>query len=93
MSFDSYNEGMDKVAHLVACGTLVDASCVTENVASEAEAGPSREEQIRDAIAELDPGNTAHFTEAGLPRVEAIESLVGFDITAGERDVVWGLIQ
>ena len=90
---DEFEAEPGTVARLVACGTLVDASCVTEDVASEAEDGPSREEQIHDAIAELDPGNSSHFTSSGLPRVEAIESTTGLDITAEERDAVWELMQ
>ncbi len=37
------------------------------------------------AISELDPGK--HFTLAAKPECSALEELLGFEVTAGERDM------
>ena len=44
---------------------------------------------LTDAIADLTPGDPAHWTRDGLPRVRALEALTGNDITAAERDLAW----
>ena len=46
-------------------------------------------ELIVEAIGELDPEDG--FTESGVPRVNALEEIVGFDITAEDRDEAWEL--
>lgn len=56
----------------------------------QAPAGPTDPEErlaaIRDAIAQLDPENPEHFTKDGKPQVAAIEAILGYNITAAERD-------
>lgn len=44
---------------------------------------------IAAAIKQLEPGNHEHFTKSGPPRVEAIELVLGDDITMAERDQAW----
>ena len=53
------------------------------------------ENRIRDAIGRLDPKNPEHFTTGRdpKPRVEAIEAILGTDITAGQRDATWAAVQ
>lgn len=45
-----------------------------------------RTAKIIAAIKSLDTENNMHFTQAGVPRVEAIETVTGMDIEAWERD-------
>lgn len=45
-----------------------------------------RIEAIRGAIAQLDTDNEEHWNADGSPAVEAIEHVLGYDITAEERD-------
>lgn len=53
--------------------------------------GDALDEAIVSAIESLESGNAEHFTAkgSGLPRVEAIEAVLGFDIDAADRDRVW----
>ena len=44
---------------------------------------------ILEAIDQLDPGANAHWTKTGKPKVGALETVAGFDITGAERDEVW----
>ena len=57
---------------------------------SSAEAGAS-DAEIADAIGKLEEGNKEHFTAGGNgpPRVEAIEEVLGKDISSAQRDRVW----
>lgn len=48
---------------------------------------------IKEAIGQLDPENPEHFTKGGDPKVEAIEAILGYNISAGERDEVWESLQ
>ena len=50
-------------------------------------AGPvDRAMMIRDAVEALDQGDATLFTQSGKPTVQAVELVLGFDITADERD-------
>ena len=49
----------------------------------------SRQSSIVDAILQLD---TAGFTGGGLPRVESIEHVTGFEVSAAERDAAWAAL-
>ena len=51
----------------------------------------SRVKSIDAAIEKMleDPGRDDLFTRSGVPRVEAIEEILGHDINAGERDERW----
>lgn len=52
--------------------------------------GPTKIDLLVGAISELEDGNPSHFTEAGVPRVEILEVLSGFDeVSAAERDEAW----
>ena len=79
-------------APLLACGAIRDPRAVDVEVVVEAEA--TREEQIVEGVKAMmaeDPekGQAALWTKAGKPEVKAIEKMVGFDITAAERDAAW----
>ena len=52
-----------------------------------------RLEAIKGAIAQLDRENPEHFTKGGKPQVEAIEAVLGWNITAAERDAAWESMQ
>lgn len=51
--------------------------------------GSERLGEIASAIKQLDPTNPTHFTQEGIPRVQAIEAVFGDDITAEERNAAW----
>ena len=51
-----------------------------------------RSDQIRDAILAFDPEDEKLWTKSGSPQVKAIETAIGFDIQASERDEVWDAI-
>lgn len=48
--------------------------------------GGARLAAIQAAIRQLDPQDPNEYTQAGLPRVDAIERVLGGEITAEERD-------
>lgn len=48
-------------------------------------------EDIVEAIAALDP--TKDYGKNGKPNVEAIEAVLGADITAAQRDQAWAILQ
>ena len=54
---------------------------------------PVREDAIIEAINALDRDNEAHFTKDGIPRVEAISGLLGYEVAASERTAAWDTIQ
>ena len=52
--------------------------------------GSDRAIEIVSAIEQLlDMGNTKHFSKTGEPKVRSIEAILGYDITADERDQAW----
>ena len=50
-------------------------------------------ETLRDAIAQLDPSNTDHFTSSNKPQCDALETLMGRPVKAAERDEAWAEYQ
>ena len=47
-------------------------------------------DEIVEAIAILDPDNKEHFTQGGVPSVEALEAATGIsEISGAERDEAW----
>ena len=54
---------------------------------------PVREDAIIEAINALDRDSDAHFTKDGIPRVEAISGLLGYEVAASERTAAWDTIQ
>jgi len=55
---------------------------------------PERDEAIRKAMTEIVSKNvTTEFTTAGIPHSKAIGALVGFEVTARERDRNWQAMQ
>lgn len=49
--------------------------------------------EIARAIRSLDRDNPELWTGSGKPRTDAIEAVIGRDISAGERDAAWELIE
>lgn len=46
------------------------------------------------AIGTLDPANPEHFTQRGLPRVEALEAAAGIaEVSTEERDAAWAAVK
>ena len=45
----------------------------------------SREGKIARAVEKLNPRNLSLYTSTGLPRVDALEKILGFDISMAER--------
>ena len=51
---------------------------------------PIRQEAILDAIRlVIEAGDESALTTTGFPKVPALEEILGFNITAEERDVAW----
>ena len=51
---------------------------------------PIRQEAILDAIRlVIEAGDESALTTTGIPKVPALEVILGHDITAEERDVAW----
>ena len=46
-----------------------------------------------DGIMALDADNTALFTDDGKPQVKALEEVVGFTVSAAERDDAWAEVE
>ena len=70
------------------------AALLADGVVLEPEtAAQDRKARIIAAIGELDPDNPEHFTKGGKPEVKALEAILGFDITAAERDAAWAAFQ
>lgn len=44
---------------------------------------------IHDAIQSLNPANPEHFTKDGKPKTDALEDLLGREVSAAERDEAW----
>lgn len=61
------------------------------NNVSAALTGDVRAEKIADAIGALD--KDTDFTQAGLPKVKAVEKAAGFDMTADEVAAVWATMK
>lgn len=60
-------------------------------------AAPKRKDdrlsKIQAAALDLSQDNPGHFTEDGLPQVEALEALLGWAPKAAERDEAWAALQ
>lgn len=50
------------------------------------------EERLQKIVAAIKQLKPEDFTQAGPPKVEAIEKILGFDINAAERDEAWSLV-
>lgn len=62
---------------------------VPPEASSQTEFSHDKRIAIKQAIALLDVRNPSHFTKSGAPSVEAIERLLGYDISSAERDAAW----
>ena len=50
-------------------------------------------EAIRDAADRLDPDNEAHYTVTGKPECQALSEILGYPVTATERDQAIGVVR
>ena len=95
----------DEAADLLADGLIEDLAAAVPSSLVDAGAGtrdqnpaPAPADQmerlvaIAEAIEVLYPRSDLDWTKSGKPRVEAIESIVGFDINMAERNQVWAEI-
>lgn len=55
--------------------------------------GGVTQEQIVEAIGQLEPGNEQHWTKGNKPEIKALENLLGTAPTAAERDEAWKIYQ
>ena len=57
-----------------------------------ADSAPVDDDRVAEAIRSLNPKTKAHWTGDGRPTVEAIEKVLGRQITEADRDRVWGTL-
>lgn len=71
-----------------------DRGCVSANKVEAVVEKMDRVEEITNAIQTLlDEGDEKNFTSMGDPKVKPIERILGYDITAEERDQAWALLE
>lgn len=68
---------------------VVSAPETAEAPANKPAAPADHQADILRAADTLNPENRDHFTSDGRPQVKALESVLGYDITADERDRAW----
>jgi hypothetical protein len=67
-----------------------DRGCVPADKVEAVVETMDRIEEITNAIQTLlDEGDESNFTSMGDPKVKPIERILGYDITASERDAAW----
>lgn len=55
---------------------------------------PLQSDAVLEAVQLLvEEGDPKNFSQEGLPKVKAIENLIGYDINAADRDVAWAQFQ
>lgn len=68
-------------------GTELDLDfSVSKQIALDVDDADRRASMIRAAADTLDPDKKSHFTDKGMPETEILSGLVGFKVTASERD-------
>ncbi len=78
----------DEAARLIGRGFV---SAIEQEKPTPAKTAAPSIEDIVEAIAGLDP--TKDYGKNGKPNVEAIEALLGVDITAAQRDQAWDVFR
>ncbi len=73
--------------------SIIEDSPVTDSASSGTVEGGDNSLSLIDAIKQLDPDNTDHFTSGGKPQVDALEKLMGKSVSAAERDAAWAELQ
>jgi len=79
--------------------TAISQGCTKVGARIRAKTKPVEETQpaatpIVDAIGLLvEEGNPKNFGRDGTPKVRAVETLLGYDISAADRDVAWDIFQ
>lgn len=78
------------IAAVNAAGAALEAAAATAPAAETSEkvlTADERKQKILDAVTEtMDVGDAEDLTSGGIPKVEVIEEMVGFDLKASERD-------
>ena len=64
-----------------------------EAIRAKVEDAFSRASAIADAIARIDRADESKWTKAGKPTTEALEAVLGFAVTADERDAAWAKME
>ena len=60
---------------------------------SEPKEPPEGLSEVAAAIEELDPEDTSLWTAGGAPTVDALERVLGRDVSGAERDRAWAAVQ
>ncbi|SHN18244.1 hypothetical protein [Roseibium suaedae] len=76
----------DAADYLKRHGEVVASKGAAEKSAPKKPTGDALAKAILAAMSDLDKDNEDHFTASGKPVVSALEKLLGYDITAAERD-------
>ena len=61
--------------------------------AAESGSTPTLLERLVAAIADLNPDNADHFTNAGKPEIKALNAIVSEKVSGADRDTAWELYQ
>jgi len=83
--FNEQGEEIDEKGNRLDRGTVLSPAKTVVPV----EAPTDKLQQIVDAIGLLDESNKNHFTGQGIPRVEALTEILGFEVTAADRNAAW----
>lgn len=75
-----------------AARPLLDMGVIGENPARPTD-DQARLDEIADAIRGLDRDNPELWTNSGKPQVSAIEAVLGYDISASERDAALEMVE
>lgn len=71
-----------------------DRGCIPADTVESVSQTLDRADEITSAIQLLlDEGDETNFTSMGDPKVKPIERILGYDITAEERDTAWEMFQ
>lgn len=70
---------------------ITDGESITENLPPPqgAQFPGDRGDQIAAAVNTMRIGDEEHFNKGGKPRIEIIESILNYEVSAQERDVAW----
>ena len=73
----------------MAAPPLPESKAVKDAAKAASSGRNDRQVAIQNAIGQLNPRSRRDFTSAGVPAVKAIEKILGYDISAPERDRAW----
>lgn len=78
---------------LVACEAVEAAKVAKAKTNAKPADAEALTAAIVDAIGQLDKDKAENWTKGGVPQVGAIEAVLGYEISAGERDAAWTAFQ